>query len=68
MEAAEYPLKKCREGLYNAHGMAYTCELVVLHPGPCASFSVKDSVERRDKWEASNPDWKQNIGQLDDVV
>lgn len=68
MEQATYPAKKCREGIYNDHGMAYTCELVVLHPGPCASFSVKRTVEARDKWEAANPDWRENIGNLDDVV
>jgi hypothetical protein len=68
METAEYPLKKCREAIYNDHGMAYTCELVALHPGPCASLSIQRTVERRDAWETSNPTWRENIGQLDDVV
>jgi hypothetical protein len=68
MEAAEYPLKKCREGIYNDHGMAYTCELPLLHPGPCASFSIQRTVDQRDAWESAHPDWRQNIGNLDDVV
>jgi len=55
MEAAEYPIKKCREPVWNTVGAAHPCELAMLHTGPCASFSVRESVRRRDAWEASNP-------------
>lgn len=68
MDAVEYPTKKCREGVFNAHAMGYPCELPLLHPGPCASFSVKTSVEARDAWEEKNEDWKSRIGSLDDEV
>jgi hypothetical protein len=68
MENAEYPQKACREAVYNDHGMGYTCELPEVHPGPCASFSVRRSVEQRDAWEERHPDWRANIGKLDDVV
>lgn len=65
MRAAEYPQRVCREAVYNDHGMAYNCELPDLHPGPHASYSVKDTVSRRDEWEIKNPGWEQNIGNLD---
>lgn len=68
MEKATYPEKTCREPVFNQHSMAYSCDLVLLHPGPCASFSVKDTVDRRDDWEARNPDWRANVGSLDDVI
>lgn len=65
MERAEYPQKTCREPLFNAQGLGYTCELVLLHPGPCASFSVKESVGVRRMWEETHPDWHDQIGNLD---
>lgn len=68
MEAAEYPQKKCREGVFNVHSQAHPCELPVLHPGPCASFSVKESVQRRDVWEEKNPRWRERIGDHDTIV
>lgn len=63
MDPVEYPQKKCREPLFNSSGMGYTCDVVLMHPGPCASFSVKTSVERRDAWELAHPEWRQDIGQ-----
>jgi hypothetical protein len=65
MQRAEYPRKLCRDGVFTEHGMGYTCELPLLHPGPHASFSSKTSVEIRDRWEAEHPDWEKNIGNLD---
>lgn len=56
MKAAEYPQKRCREAVFNQVGMAYPCELPMLHTGPCGSFSVKESTDRRDAWEQANPD------------
>ena len=65
MQAAEYPQKKCREAVFNDSGMGYTCELPLMHPGPCASFSVSASVTRRNHWEDNNEGWEKNIGNLD---
>ena len=56
MQPATYPKRKCREAVFNDHGMAYTCELANLHTGPCASMSVARTVVARDRWEAANPD------------
>lgn len=47
---------------------AYGCELADLHPGPCASFSVLDSVKRRDAWEERNPGWEADIGSSDTMI
>lgn len=55
MEPSEYPARRCREAVFNTHGMAYNCELKSLHRGPCASQSVLDSVAMRDGWESDNP-------------
>ena len=61
MQVAEYPERRCREAVFNDAGMAYSCEVVDLHPGPCASFSVLASVERREQYEKANPDWRQHL-------
>ena len=61
MQIAEYPEKKCRDPLFNAHSMGYSCELPALHPGPCATNSIADSVTNRDRWEDKNPDWRANM-------
>ena len=42
---AEYPEKKCREAVFNSSGLGYSCESVVMHPGPCFNQSVPESVE-----------------------
>lgn len=68
MEQVEYPQRKCREAIYNDVGLAYPCELVLLHPGPCATFSSHPTVTRRDAWEKAHPDWRKDIGQMDDIV
>lgn len=68
MERATYPQKTCRDHVFNDQGLGYTCELPVMHPGPCASFSVKTSVEHRDRWEENHPKWREDIGKLDDEV
>jgi hypothetical protein len=41
-------------------GIGYNCELPLMHAGPCASFSIKSTVERRDKFEEANPTWREN--------
>ena len=68
VRAAEYPERRCREAVYNAVGMAYGCEIVDLHPGPCCSLSVSNSVSRRQQWQDSNPDWRKSIGSDTDIV
>lgn len=68
MLRAEYPEKSCREAVFNDIGMGYCCELVLAHPGPCANFSVKQSVDVRDAWERVHEDWRKDIGNLDDEV
>lgn len=65
MQPAEYPTKSCREPLFNQVGLGYTCELPMMHPGPCASLSLKPSVEARDRWEAAHPEWEKDIGNMD---
>jgi hypothetical protein len=60
MDPVEWPERKCREVIYKGD-QPYTCEVVDLHPGPCASFSHRETVERRDKWEAEHPNWKREM-------
>jgi hypothetical protein len=60
MQKAEYPEKACREGLMSETGIGYNCELPLMHAGPCASFSIKSTVERRDRYEEANPAWREN--------
>lgn len=67
MKKAGYPQRMCKEPVWGAQ-QAYHCELCLLHPGPCASYSVADSVTRRDTWEQNNPGWEQNIGSHDLIV
>lgn len=56
MDTPEYPARKCREAVFNTHGMAYACELKNLHLGPCMSLSILDSRAARQGWEDRNPD------------
>lgn len=67
MEKAEFPQRTCREPVAGEY-QNYWCELPDIHPGPCASFSVRSSVERRDAWEKSNPDWRKDIGSSDIII
>lgn len=64
MDKAEFPTRQCKEAVWNEVSNAYPCELPDLHPGPCASFSVASTVQRRDAWEADHPDWRSGIGDL----
>lgn len=68
MKAAQYPQKKCREAVFGELNQGHTCELPLMHPGPCASLSAKSSVENRDRWEERNPGWEDNIGNMDIVI
>jgi hypothetical protein len=68
MHPSEYPARKCREAVFNEHGMAYICELADLHRGPCASLSVKASMLRRDTWEDANPDDINATHPSDDII
>lgn len=61
MKKAEYPQRSCRQPVHGAW-QDYPCELPESHPGPDASFSVEESVKRRDAWEAENPGWEKMIG------
>jgi hypothetical protein len=64
MKTAEYPQRKCRipvAGEWND----YPCEVREYHPGPCASLSVKASIQRREKWEEENPGWER-LNNFDD--
>lgn len=63
MKKAEFPQRTCREPVWGQQ--AYSCELPDIHPGPCASFSVQSSVERRDAWEQAHPGWENDIGSSD---
>ncbi len=64
MKKPEFPARTCREPVWNDL-MVYPCEIIHMHPGPCASFSARPSVIRRDEWELANPDWEKKIGDLD---
>lgn len=66
MLKAEFPQRTCREAVWGEQ--AYTCELPDVHPGPHASFSLRDTVERRDDWERDNPDWQQQVWSADFIV
>ena len=67
MKRAEFPQRTCREPVAGDY-QNYWCELPDVHPGPCASYSVVASVERRESWEANNPGWEENIGSMDTIV
>lgn len=67
MRKAEFPQRTCREPVAGAY-QNYNCELPDVHPGPCASFSVIESVRRRDTWEADHPGWETDIGSIDTIV
>lgn len=66
MEPSKFPQRTCREPVWGIQ--AYACELADLHPGPCASFSVVDSVTRRDAWEEAHPGWQADIGSSDTMI
>jgi len=69
MKAAVYPQKHCREPLFSANGTGCTCELPLMHTGPHASFSARDSVQRRDAWDAEHPEQAGKTSTLDgDIV
>jgi hypothetical protein len=68
MQKAEYPEKSCREGMVSEAGIGYNCELPVLHAGPCASLSLPKTVAARDKWEESNPDWRERPNLGGDII
>ena len=46
----EWPQRSCRDTVWGEH-QAYNCELHDLHEGPCVSFSVRASIQRREAWE-----------------
>lgn len=68
MKRAEYPATTCREPLSSSAGLTYLCELVVEHPGPCASFSIARTVTARNAWEMANPGWESGVGTRDLIV
>lgn len=46
----EWPNRSCREAVWGEH-LPYPCELPDEHHGPCASNSVRISLQRRSAWE-----------------
>jgi hypothetical protein len=67
VKKAQYPQRSCRLAVQGRHH-DHPCEIAGAegaHPGPCASFSVKASVEKRDAWEEANPGWEK-LGTFDD--
>jgi hypothetical protein len=65
---AEYPAVSCREPVSGDSGITYLCEIVVQHPGPCASFSVRRTVTARNAWEGTHPGWEKQVGSQDLLV
>lgn len=49
---AVYPERSCREAVWGDH-LGYNCELPELHSGPCVSWTVRASLQRRQAWEIS---------------
>lgn len=68
MKRAEYPATSCREPLGSGAGLVYLCEIVIEHPGPCASFSIPHTVTARDAWEMAHPNWESGVGTKDIIV
>lgn len=66
LRKAEFPQRTCREPVWGLQ--AYSCELPDIHPGPCASLSVRASLERRRAWEEANPGWEGDIGSSDIII
>lgn len=60
MEEVQWPARKCRETIWKGD-IALSCEVIDLHPGPCATFGDQGSLERREAWEKDNPDWKSKM-------
>lgn len=48
----EWPQRSCRDAVWGEH-LPYPCELPEEHEGPCASNSVRTSLQRREAWERS---------------
>jgi len=68
MQKAEYPEKTCREGMMGESGIGYNCELVALHAGPCATFSMPHTVAKRDAYEEENPNWREKPNLGGDII
>lgn len=47
---AVYPERSCRDHVWG-QWQGYNCELADLHQGPCVSWSVRASLQRRASWE-----------------
>lgn len=68
MKRAEYPATSCREPLSSGAGLVYLCEIVIEHPGPCASFSIPRTVTARNAWEMTHSGWESDVGTKDLIV
>lgn len=69
MKRALYPQRTCREPMEGSDPLlTHNCELPDVHPGPCASYSIAESIQRRDAWEEAHPGWEQQIGSIDFIV
>ncbi len=54
MRTAVFPERTCRDRVPGQF-QDYSCEVVESHQGPCASYSVQESVKHRVQWERRNP-------------
>lgn len=51
---AAFPERSCRDHVWG-EWQGYNCELPDLHKGPCVSWSVRASLQRRYWWEQAVP-------------
>lgn len=68
MERPIFPARSCREHIYGPNDQADVCDVVVGHPGPCASFTFPQTITNRDRWEEAHPDWRKEIGNSDAFI
>lgn len=59
MAPSKYPQRTCRQPVWGEADAAHSCDLKVdnlgmTHVGPCMSYSVPASMQRRAQWESSD--------------
>lgn len=52
----EYPMRTCREPIFDEFGAGHSCELPDLHRGPCVTLSSRATLQRHKAWMAANPE------------
>ncbi len=55
MRTAVFPERTCRARVQGEY-QDCSCEVAEGHKGPCASYSLPESVERRQDWEQAHPE------------